>query len=337
MKKSLFVLFFLLAVAQSKAATCIALFNTDWATAGSWSCGFVPGCGDSIVIPAGITVTITSQQDYSGCPANAPMKITIYGTLKFTNGNKLKLNCESIIYIFPGGSIQPGTGGGNSNYIEVCGDNYWNAASGPLSGPTCIPPSTPGCGVVLPIELINLTGKPNNGFIELSWITATEKNSNYFDVERSSDATDFIKKITVNSKAPNGNSSTQLDYFCTDNDPLFDVSYYRLKQVDFNGLFSYSKVISVNYLKAKNIRFVIYPNPNNGEFTADISGIENNHEVSLILKGPKGRILYESKFYFNEQNDSKFQIIPDTKLAAGIYVCTLIIEEIEYNVKVIVS
>jgi hypothetical protein len=337
MKKGLFLTFLILSITQIKAATCIALFSGDWNSAIGWSCGSAPACGDSIVIPAGITVTISTQQDYSACPSNLPLKITIYGTLKFTNGNKLKLNCESIIYIFPGGTISPGTGGGNSNYIEVCGDNYWNAASGPLSGPACIPPSTPGCGTVLPIELINFIGKPNNGFVELSWLTATEKNSNYFDVERSSDAFNFTKRVTVNSKAINGNSSSPLDYNCIDNDPLSDVSYYRLKQVDFSGLFSYSNVISVNYSKAKNIRFVIYPNPNMGEFTADISGIENNHEVLLLLRDSKSKLLYQSKFYTNEHTDSKFQIIPDTKLVPGIYVCTLIIEEIEYNVKVIVN
>ncbi len=142
----------LLGSLSSKAVLCVALGNGDWNTAANWSCGVKPGCGDSVVIPAAFTLTITSQQDYSSC-ASGP-NIVIYGVLKFDNGNKLKLPCDARVYIMPGGSIQPGTGGGNSNYIEICNDIVWNAAAGNLTGPSCLPSTAPWClGVVLPVKL----------------------------------------------------------------------------------------------------------------------------------------------------------------------------------------
>ncbi len=318
------------------AVLCTSLGNGDWTTAANWSCGFVPGCGDSVVITAGNTVTITSQQDYSGC-ASGP-NIVIYGTLKFTNGNKLKLPCDARIYIMAGGKIEPGTGGGNSNYVEICNDIVWNADDGTLNGPTCLPATAAWCmSVVLPVELVSFVGEAKDGYVDLKWITATEHNNSYFDVERSPDASTFKKIVTVNSKGINGNSNVSINYSAQDNLPESNISYYRLKQVDRDNTFAFSGIISVNYIKAKNIKFIVYPNPNKGEFTADISGIENNHEVRITLIGERGQIAYHSSFFIQDQGSSKLQIIPENKLSSGIYICVLTIEDIQYQVKVVVN
>ncbi|MBP7808301.1 MAG: T9SS type A sorting domain-containing protein [Bacteroidia bacterium] len=333
-------LFFVLGVIFSsfnlKSATCISQGNGDWSNSATWSCGTVPACGDSIVILAAHNVTISSQQNYTGC-GTGPI-VVVYGTLDFTNGNKLRLPCNSRIYIMSGGDIDPGTGGGNSNTIEICGDILWNAGSGNLPGPACLPATASWCvGTVLPVELISFTGDAKDGYVDLNWITATESNSSHFEIERSVDATSFSKINTVNSMAPNGNSNRALIYHTIDNSPLGNISYYRLKQFDLDNSSSYSNIISVNYIKAKNVKFVIYPNPNKGEFTADISGIENNHEVQISLKDEKGNTVYDSKFFIQDDNSRKLNIVPETKLPNGLYVCTLTLEGIEYHVKVIVN
>jgi hypothetical protein len=238
----------------------------------------------------------------------------------------------------PGGSIQPGTGGGNSNYIELCDDIVWNAASGNLNGPSCLPTNSTWCiGTVLPVELVDFTGEAKDGYVDLSWITATENNSCCFEIERSPDAASFSKFSSVNSKAINGVSHSLLRYNASDDSPISNICYYRLKQIDKDETFTYSSIISVNYIKAKNIKFVVYPNPNKGEFTADISGIENNHEITLSLFDEKGRNMYPSSFFIQDQNSSKLQIIPENKLSAGMYICVLTIEGIQYHVKVIVN
>lgn len=238
----------------------------------------------------------------------------------------------------PGGKIDPGGGSGNSNTIEICGDVLWNAGAGTLPGPSCLPPSAAWCiGSVLPVELVDFTGEAKDGYVDLKWATITEHNSSHFEIERSSDASAFEKIGHVNSKSVNGHSNVLLSYSATDDLPLGKVIYYRLRQVDKDNTHIYSGIISVNYIKAKNVKFVVYPNPNKGEFTADVSGIENNHEVQISLKDEKGRLVYSSNFYIQDQGTSKLSIVPETKLPNGLYICTLTLEGIEYNVKVIVS
>jgi hypothetical protein len=325
-----------LCAVNCRSALCTNIANGDWNTVANWSCGHVPACGDSIVIKAGTTVTISTQQDYTGCPTK--MQVVIYGELHFITGDKLRMPCGSQVYIMPGGSITAGGGGGNSNTIEICGDILWNAGDGTLTGPSCLPPTSPFCmSVVLPVELVYFKGEAKDGYVSLDWLTATERKSSHFEIERSTDATTFYKVIDVRSKALYGNSTAPLLYNTTDNSPVENISYYRLKQVDLDNTFEYSGMISVNYLRSRNIKFIIYPNPNKGEFTADISGIENNHEVNINLKDEKGRVVYTSNFFIQDQASAKLNIIPENKLANGIYVCTLTFEGIDFNVKVIVN
>lgn len=334
--KNFFIaLLLLLSYLKNHAATCVSTGNGDWHNPATWSCGTVPGCGDSIVIQAGHSFTITAQADYSGCAVTP--KVAIYGKIYFDNGNKLRLPCNGVIYIFSSGSINPGTGGGNSNFIEICNDVYWSAGDGPYYGSGCMPPTAPGCAAVLPVELVDFNAHSNNHKVDVLWITATEKNNSHFEVQRSNDANSFEKIGSLNSAGINGNSYTVLQYVYEDINPLNGVSYYRLKQVDLDQSYTYSKVVSVNFIKEKNIRFIIYPNPNNGEFTADISGIENNHEIKIELTGEKGERVYDSAFFIHDPANTKHRIIPERKLSSGIYICTLTLEGIEYKVKVVVS
>jgi len=323
---------------KGNSALCTAVANGNWNNAATWSCGHVPTCGDSIVIPTIRTVTVNAQNDYTGCAIGTGPKIVIYGTLKFVTGNKIKLPCDSRIYVMPGGSVQPGGGGGNSNEIEICNDVLWKAGDGTLTGPTCLPPTAVWClGVVLPVELVDFTAEAKDGYVGLSWITATETNCDHFELERSLDAQTFYKFNSQDSKGINGNSQSILKYNATDEDPITNVSYYRLKQVDKSSATKYSNIISVNYIKWKNIKFVVYPNPNKGEFTADITGIENNHAVAIALIDEKGAEVYNSEFYIMDAASSKLQIIPQNRLLPGIYNCILTMEDIQYKVKVVVN
>src|SRR5262245_23320089 len=63
----------------------------------------VPTCGDTVNVLSAYTVTINQQNDYTGC--GTPMIIHVYGTLAFTNGNKLSLPCGSAVYIHAGGTV----------------------------------------------------------------------------------------------------------------------------------------------------------------------------------------------------------------------------------------
>lgn len=94
----------------------------------------------------------------------------------------------------------------------------------------------------LPIQLLIFTAKPDNKQVELKWATATELNNDYFTVERSIDGISFTPIAVVQGA---GNSNIQLNYQTTDIEPLNGVSYYRLKQTDYNGNYTYSQIVPV--------------------------------------------------------------------------------------------
>ncbi len=233
-------------------------------------------------------------------------------------------------------------------HYEASGTNMWEnqgqgsisfGASGSIKSATILnnfSPVTFGSqdGVnPLPIELLYFNANLNKDKVDLDWATANEKNNDYFTVEKSIDAINFKEVLT---KKALGNSNTKINYSSSDLQPFTGTSYYRLKQTDFDKSFSYSNIVSV--LLVKNLfAFKIYPNPNEGEFRIDISGMENNHEVFVNLKDANGREVFSSSFFTNNQNENKFEIIPKTKISAGTYFCALTIEGVVYNVKVVVN
>ncbi|MBK5283960.1 MAG: T9SS type A sorting domain-containing protein [Bacteroidia bacterium] len=197
----------------------------------------VPTCGDTVNIDTLLTVTVNSQENLTACAS--PLIIYVRGTLQFTNGNKLSLPCGSVVYVLPGGLIKKATsGGGNSTFIEICNITYWTAGDGDLFGP-----DTLGAGS-LPIELLSFDAQPADNKVDVSWTTVTEINNNYFTVEKSADATDFVSIGTVQGA---GNSTATLNYSFADYSPVHGISYYRLRQTDFDGQFSYSQIVMVNY------------------------------------------------------------------------------------------
>jgi hypothetical protein len=331
------IVFILLFSEQIQSATCISLGTGNWTTTANWSCGAVPTCGDSVIIQPTHSITITNTQNYIGC-ASGP-NIVIFGVLKFTASNRLKLPCISRIYVMPGGSIQPGAGGGMSNYIEICGINVWTASMGTLLGPACLPITSVFCTsmAVLPIKFLNFYGELKNGYTELTWITGSELNSDYFEVERSEDAVSFITLKTLPTKAYNGNSFSILNYISTDTNPLPNISYYRIKQVDKDHNFGYSNIISIDIIKAKNLKFIIYPNPNNGEFIADISSFENNDEVTIKITDITGKLIYNSIIKTKNSGSNKLQIVTENSLSKGTYACTLTLDNIDYYINIVIN
>lgn len=100
------------------------------------------------------------------------------------------------------------------------------------------------CTSALPIELLYFTGEKNScGSNILSWATATEQNNDKFEIERSIDGVDFVKIGTLKGA---GNSTQKLTYNFVDNTVNPSINYYRLKQIDFDGSFSYSNLISID-------------------------------------------------------------------------------------------
>src|SRR5687767_6458474 len=92
-----FVLFLFIA-ASARATSITADQSGAWNNTSTWNIDAVPGCYDTIVIPAGITVTITVTVDLTACP---PVYILVQGTLFFQSGKKMDLPAGSVVYMEP--------------------------------------------------------------------------------------------------------------------------------------------------------------------------------------------------------------------------------------------
>lgn len=141
---------------------------------------------------------------------------------------------------------------------QSMGCNSFNIA---ISGPG-ISFQTVSCAVVLPIDLLSFNAQLADDFVQLSWATTAEINNDYFTVERSKDASNWE---IVSKLAGAGDSNTELQYDAIDRNPYAGVSYYRLKQTDFDGQYSYSAVESVVMGKNTRHEISIYPNPTTNE------------------------------------------------------------------------
>ncbi|MBP6642326.1 MAG: T9SS type A sorting domain-containing protein [Flavobacteriales bacterium] len=94
----------------------------------------------------------------------------------------------------------------------------------------------------LPIELLSFEGETQGTTNHLTWSTATERNNDHFDLERSADGQSFIR---IGSLPGVGNSQQVTDYALIDERPLQGLNYYRLKQVDLDGTATYSNVVTL--------------------------------------------------------------------------------------------
>jgi hypothetical protein len=322
------------AVKTTIAITHKSVSSGNWNTASTWNDPSVPKCGDSIIIQAGHIISLTNQINYTGC--TTPLKIIVYGTLSFFNGSKLQLPCNSYIIVMSSGKVQADVGNSNSNYISICDTVQWNSNT-ILDGIACLPKTYKICAALLPVELVNFeAGVCDYSKICFNWQTVSERNNHHYEVERSSDALGFKMICKVPSKAPGGNSYYSISYSGVDETPNNGINYYRLKQVDNNQSSSFSKVISARLASNDGLQFLIYPNPNSGEFTAQITGLKYDENIQVLLRDSEGAIVYKGLHHV-EANSSLLQVVPALKLKDGFYFCSFIIEETEYVVKIIVD
>ncbi|GIV26649.1 MAG: hypothetical protein KatS3mg027_0463 [Bacteroidia bacterium] len=169
----------------------------------------------------------------------------------------------------------------------------------------------------LPIELVDFTGYPRDGYVELYWKTATQINNDYFVLEKSKDGSNWQQLVVVKGA---GTSYVPMEYIETDMQPYEGFNYYRLKQVDYDGSYTYSKIIAVEYKRiAKSIEPVLYPNPVERGQSLNIQFGTLVAEALVVLRDMQGREVFSKVIVF-EENNTLYAIPIDEKIEPGVYV-----------------
>jgi len=196
------------------------------------------------------------------------------------------------------------------NYFT--GGNYASSQNNVCEGYSVSPPISANVLCAQPIRLIAFNGQSNGSANALTWSTASETNNNYFTIERSGNGKNFTDIGIVKGQ---GNSDILNNYSFNDNAPLSGVNYYRLKQTDFNGVSTYSDVISINNSGTDNSTgstITIYPNPNNGTF--EVSIVNPGKSYTLEIVDLQGRQVYYSA------GSNVAEALKVSQLAQGMYI-----------------
>jgi hypothetical protein len=140
----------------------------------------------------------------------------------------------------------------------------------------------------LPVELVHFGGEVVGESVELTWVTESELNNDFFTVERSIDGVMFETVGTVDGK---GTTAYQQQYNLMDDDPYKGTAFYRLKQTDLDGSFQYVGTIEVNFTVRNKAKIKAYPNPISPGSKLNIvfEGIEMNQIQRLYLMDLMGR------------------------------------------------
>ncbi|MEO1651982.1 MAG: T9SS type A sorting domain-containing protein [Bacteroidota bacterium] len=169
----------------------------------------------------------------------------------------------------------------------------------------------------LPITLLDFQAEGVDNQIELTWTTIQELDNRGFEVQRSRDALDFVPIAFVDGR---GNSSQLQNYTYLDN-PGVGAWYYRLKQIDQDGSFSYSSIVYAEVISGASQGFLLYPNPllkqSNVEYVLSAENF-----VNLSIYDSQGHLVKE--LVKGTQLAGKYQVsLEGDELAEGLYICRL--------------
>ena len=180
----------------------------------------------------------------------------------------------------------------------------------------------------LPVELINFVVRKNDqGDALLNWSTASEMNSDRFEIElaRGNDAFNHNNFVKIGSVNSGGNTTTEQHYSFTDAEALKQgVRYYRLKIIDLDGQFTYSPVRSVVF--DDEIRWQVYPNPSGGVFNF-VFQANQGEAVQLKVYDINGRLVKHTQAAASAFVQKLVIGLEGPQYASGLYLLEVTINE----------
>lgn len=299
--------------------------NANWNNTSSWTESRMPQNGDTVTIPAGLTVVVNNNV-YTNSPN---LYIKINGIISFQPNGKLDLGGNSTVEVIIGGSILSNNTGSEriliGGVLKYKGNND-GSISGYALANALSPASGSGAGSgfingTLVVTLKDFQAVKLNSRVYINWQTAYEKEADYFEVQRSENQSDW--KALYKIKAFNQNNGGSYNY--VDTDPLINDIYFRLRTVQKDGSISYSSISFVKHDKIES-KISIYPNPTQ-DYTI-VSFHDSFKKGTLLLSNFQGQLIQSSPV----NSSAGYVKLEMGALPKGVYVM-----EIKENNKVIQS
>lgn len=269
-------------------------------------------------------------------PMGSIVTQTINPTLNVsaTDGNSETISSIKIYYGVPGSNAAPTVlttvsassltythsfaSGTYYYYAEITQADGQKAYTSPIWYTKIITP--------LPIELLSFTGEKSSKGNLLNWITESETRNSHFTLEKSRDGLEFRE---IGQVAGAGNSTIRHEYDFTDFEVQSGLNYYRLKQTDYDGKFSYSSIIVIKNLSDEEV-LTVYPNPSKGDFLISFHDFSGEN-VQIELFNAVGQLVY------SKQDLSGENLSVESGLPEGVYTLRIILQGQVFSKRVIFS
>jgi hypothetical protein len=311
-------------------ATITSRVSGDWSAPSSWDLSRVPRDNDIIVVQSGHTVEVKQQVTLKN------ITLRVIGELNLAAGKGLNLNSASVVNVISGGRISAQQQSNQSAIMlggaaKFRGAKVFNAAWGPglLIGLAYATSTTgnidqSGSGFIignLPSvwQDLKLYLTPDN-HVQMVWVTSHETGTRTFRVERSREGQVWTVIGTIASA---GSMSSQNIYNFVDNDPGIGRVYYRVRELDPDGVYKLSSVRSVrldDILEEK-----LYPNPTRG--TVQLTHKMADAQTELLMYNLQGQVVHRQVLPEGTYN----QTLDLTKLLSGVYILQVTHEDGTYS------
>ena len=272
--------------------------------------------GIDLIINTGGTINITGDLNLGGSPYHD--NVTLSGDINV--GGNMSVN-DGVDVTIEGSVAVDGT-------LEITNENTAVSGGGTVSASSFDCSSDGGdasCDnnisttTTLPVELIHFSARNKTNDVELTWITASETDNSHFVVERSIDGESFDPISTIYGQ---GTKLSTTQYKYEDKTPALGNNYYRLRQVDLDGTFEYSKKIKVvNRLEGK-VR--ISPNPASSSSSLNITFNDEVKNLKMSIHDYSGHEVYSKSYKENVQRIDLSQLITST----GVFYVKLNLHEV---------
>lgn len=327
-------------VAAQLNSTAITVINSNVGVQGGGSAATF-GSGDLAFDKRGIMYALANDANnntyiYTMDPSLNINYVTRKWTLVDPNGNNftgsvngcafdsagsMYISTSNGLYFIDATTINTAGAGTVKTRLAYNGSGFTDLAT------NIFPPKT-----TLPITLasFSVTKQGNNALVQ--WSTETEVNSNYVDVERSTNATDFEK---VGSVSASGNTNTLQNYQFTDPlNGLSGVVYYRLKEVDIDGNINYSKIVALRLDgSSMSANFSVYPNPFASGIKVTVTN-DKNEDATIHLFNISGQKIMSIPVTL-QQGQNILPLSNLTNLQSGVYILQLVTNSSTVSQKII--